>query len=40
MKMRQDNDVTNHIGMISIEYDTKMSRPIRQCAVYYEDPTR
>ena len=28
MKSRQDNDVTDHIGVISIEYNTKLSRPI------------
>ena len=39
MKKRQDNDVTDRTCMISIEYDTKFSRPIEQCGVYDEDKT-
>ena len=34
MKIRRDNDVTDHIGMIFAKYDTELSRPIGQCAVY------
>ena len=34
MKIRRDNDVTNRIGMIFTKYDTELSRPIGQCAVY------
>ena len=26
-KTKQDNDVTNHKGVISVEYDTELSRP-------------
>ena len=37
LKNRHDNDVTNSKGVISIEYDTQVSWPIRQCAVYDDD---
>ena len=37
MKTKQNNKVTNRKGVIFIEYDTKMSRPIEQCAVYDKD---
>lgn len=40
MKSRQDNDMTNRIGVISVEYDTKLSRLIELCVVYDEDKTR
>ena len=37
MKSRQSNKVTNRKCVIFIEYNTKMSRPIEQCAVYDKD---
>lgn len=37
MKSSQDNDMTYCIGVISVEYDTKMLRPIKQCVVYDKD---
>ena len=37
MKTKQNNKVTNRKGVIFIEYDTKMSRPIEQCAIYDKD---
>lgn len=39
MMTRKDNNVTNLIGLISIEYDTELSRLMRQCAVYDKDET-
>lgn len=39
-KSKQDNDKTDHTSVISIEYDTKLSRSIRPCAVYDENKTR
>lgn len=39
MKAKQDNDMTDHKGMISIEYNTKLLSPTRQCAIYEEDGT-
>lgn len=39
MKAKQDNDMTDHKGMISIEYNTKLSSPTRQCVIYEEDET-
>ena len=39
MKTRQDNDMTGHTGMISIEYNIELPRWIRQCVVYDEDET-
>ena len=38
-KSKQDNDVIDRIGVIFIEYNTKMSILIEQCAVYDEDET-
>ena len=38
-KSKQDNDVIDRIGVIFIEYNTKMSILIEQCAVYDEDKT-
>ena len=38
-KSKQDKDVIDCIGVIFIEYNTKMSRLIEQCAVYDEDET-
>lgn len=38
-KSKQEKDMIDHIGVISTEYDTKLSRPIEQCAVYDEDET-
>lgn len=32
--------MTNHTGMISIEYDTELLRSIRQFAIYDKDKTR
>ena len=32
--------MTNHIGVISVEYVIKLSREIEQCAIYDEDETR
>ena len=37
MKTRQENDVIDHKGVISVEYDTELSRLIGQCVVYDED---
>ena len=37
MKGRQDNNVIDCIGVTSTEYDTEVSRLIRQCAVYDKD---
>ena len=37
MKTRKDNNVTGLISVISVEYETKLSRPMRQCAVYHID---
>ena len=39
-KSIENNDVTNCIGVIFIEYNIKLSRPIRLCEVYDEDETR
>lgn len=36
-KIRQDNDVTDHIGVISIEYDTELSRLIGYFSINDED---
>ena len=32
--------MTDHTGVISIEYVIELSRPFRQCVVYDEDETR
>lgn len=32
--------MTDHIGVILVEYDTKLSRPIKQCAIYDEYETK
>ena len=40
MKSREDNNVTNCIGVIFIEYNIELSRPIWLCEVYDEDETR
>ena len=37
MKSRQDNGVTDGTSVIFVEYDTELSRPIRQYTVYDED---
>ena len=37
MKTWQDNDVIDSQGVISEEYNTELSRPIGQCAVYDND---
>lgn len=37
MKSRQYNDMIDHTSLIFVEYDIKLSRPIRQCAVYDEN---
>ena len=37
MKTRQDNNVIDRTGVVSKEYNTKVSRLTRQCAVYDED---
>ena len=37
MKTKQDNDMTNHTGVISTEYVTQLSRLIRQCVFYDKD---
>ena len=37
---RQDNDMIDRINVISLEYDTELSRPIRQCAFHDKDETR
>ena len=39
MKTRKENDVIDHKGVISVEYDTELSRLIGQCVVYDEDKT-
>ena len=39
MKTRLDNNVTDCKGVISVKYDTELSRLIGQCAVYDEDET-
>lgn len=36
-KADKDNNMTNHIGVISIEYDTEFSKPTRQITIYDED---
>lgn len=36
MKSKQDKDAVNCIGVISIEYDTKLSWLIEQDAAYHE----
>lgn len=36
-KNRQDNNMIGRIGLISIEYNTKLSRPIWKCVIYDED---
>lgn len=36
-KSKQDNDMANHTGVISIDYDIELLRMIEQCAVYEED---
>lgn len=35
---KKDNDVMDKKGVICVEYDIELSRPIRKCAVY--DKTR
>ena len=40
IKSRQDNDVTDNTVVISIKYDIKLSRPIRQYVIYDEDDSR
>ena len=37
IKTRQDNNVTNRKGVISMKYDIELLRLIRRCAVYDED---
>lgn len=37
MKSKHDNDVIDRTSVISVKYDTKLSRPNRQCAIYDED---
>ena len=37
IKTRKDNDVINHKGVISVEYNIELSRSIQQCMVYDED---
>ena len=37
MKSKHDNDVIDRASVISVKYDTKLSRPNRQCAIYDED---
>ena len=37
MKTRQGNDMPDHKGVMSTKYDTKVSRPIRLCAILYLD---
>lgn len=39
MKSKQNNNVDYHTGVISAKYDTKLSRPIKQCTVYDKDET-
>ena len=39
-KTRQDNDVTDRTSVISVEYDTELSRLMEQSVVYDEDKTR
>ena len=39
MKSRQDNVVISCTSVISIKYDAKLSRPIKQCAVHDKDET-
>lgn len=39
MKMRQDNNVIDRTSVISIEYDTKLLRPMRQCSISDDDET-
>ena len=36
MKTKQDNDVTNHTGVVYIEIETKLSWPIRKNVVYHK----
>lgn len=35
-KIRQDNNVTDCIGVVYVEIGIELSRPIRQNKVYYE----
>ena len=37
IKTKNDNDVNDHKGVTSIEYDIELSRPIGQCVVYDQD---
>ena len=37
MKTRQDNDVTDHIGLVYAKIKTKLSRPISPGVVYDEN---
>lgn len=37
MKTRQDNDMTNHTGVVYIENDNELSRPIRPATIYNEN---
>ena len=36
MKTKQDNDVTNHTGVVYIEIETKLSWLIRKNVVYHK----
>ena len=40
MKTKQDNDMTNHTGVISTKYVTELSRLIKQCVFYDKDKKR
>ena len=40
MKSRQDNDLVDRTCVISVEYDSELLRPIRQCVVHKEDEIR
>ena len=39
MKTRQDNDMTNHTGVVYVENKTKLSCSIEPSAVYDENKT-
>lgn len=38
-KSRQDNDMIDHISVISVKYDTELTRLVEQCPVYNKDKT-
>lgn len=39
MTNRYDNDVTHHKGVMSMTYDTELSKSIKKCMIYGKDET-